>query len=73
MQCDLTLFLQTGDRGKILIVSLYVDDLVFTSNDESMFVKFKNFMKLQFEMTDLGKNEIFSRGRDFTNSGRHLY
>ena len=28
--CDHTLFLQTGDGGKILIVSLYVDNLIFT-------------------------------------------
>ena len=43
--CDHTLFIQTGDGGKILIVSLYVDNLIFTGNDESMFVKFKNSMK----------------------------
>ena len=37
---------QTGDGDKILIVSLYVDDLIFTGIDESLFVKFKNSMKL---------------------------
>jgi hypothetical protein len=42
-----------------LIVSLYVDDLIFTGNDESMFVKFKNSMKLEFDMTDLGKMKYF--------------
>ncbi|WJZ87437.1 hypothetical protein VitviT2T_006816 [Vitis vinifera] len=45
--------------GKILIVSLYVDDLIFIGNDESMFVKFKNSMKLEFDMTDLGKMKYF--------------
>ena len=39
--CEHTLFTKIGDGGKILIVSLYVDDLIFTCNDESMFVKFK--------------------------------
>ena len=38
---DHTLFIQTRDGGKILIVSLYDDDLIFTGNDESMFIKFK--------------------------------
>ncbi|RVW41754.1 Retrovirus-related Pol polyprotein from transposon TNT 1-94 [Vitis vinifera] len=57
--CDHTLFIKTGDGGKILIVSLYVDDLIFTGNDESMFVKFKNSMKLEFDMTDLGKMKYF--------------
>uniref|UniRef100_A0A2N9FH80 Integrase catalytic domain-containing protein n=1 Tax=Fagus sylvatica TaxID=28930 RepID=A0A2N9FH80_FAGSY len=57
--CEHTLFIKTGDGGKILIVSLYVDDLIFTGNDESMFVKFKNSMKLEFDMTDLGKMKYF--------------
>ena len=57
--CEHTLFTKTGDGGKILIVSLYVDDLFFTCNDESMFVKFKNSMKLEFDMIDLGKMKYF--------------
>jgi hypothetical protein len=57
--CEHTLFIKTGNGGKILIVSLYVDDLIFTGNDESMFVKFKNSMKLEFDMTDLGKMKYF--------------
>ena len=57
--CEHTLFIKTGDGGKILIVSLYVDDLIFTGNDESMFVKFKNSMKLEFDMTDLEKMKYF--------------
>ena len=57
--CERTLFIKRGDGGKILIVSLYIDDLIFTGNDESMFVKFKNSMKLEFDMTDLGKMKYF--------------
>ena len=57
--CEHTLFIKRGDGGKILIVSLYVDDLIFTGNDVSMFVKFKNSMKLEFDMTDLGKMKYF--------------
>ena len=56
---DHTLFIQIGDGGKILIVNLYVDELILTDNDESMFVKFKNSMKLEFEMTNLEKMKYF--------------
>ncbi|KAG5223030.1 Retrovirus-related polyprotein from transposon [Salix suchowensis] len=41
-------------RGNILIVCLYVDDLIYTGNDECMFTKFKQSMMNEFEMTDLG-------------------
>jgi hypothetical protein len=53
------LFTKTAKGGKILIVSLYVDDLIFTKNDESMFVEFKRSMMLEFDMTDLGKMRYF--------------
>ncbi|KAK6144980.1 hypothetical protein DH2020_021800 [Rehmannia glutinosa] len=54
-----TLFIKTRKEGKILIVSLYVDDLIFTGNDELMFTEFKNSMKHEFDMTDLGKMRYF--------------
>ena len=49
-----TLFTKTNKRGKILIVSLYVDDLIFTGNDELIFAEFKNSMLREFDMTHLG-------------------
>ncbi|CAL9005605.1 unnamed protein product, partial [Prunus brigantina] len=54
-----TLFIKTNKGGKILIVSLYVDDLIFTGNDELMFVEFKNSMLREFDMTDLGRMRFF--------------
>lgn len=36
-----TLYIKTGDRGKMLIVCLYVDDLIFTRNGTVMFKKIK--------------------------------
>ena len=43
-KCDYehTLFIKTRKEGKVLIVSLYVDDLIFTGNDVLMFIEFKN-------------------------------
>jgi hypothetical protein len=54
-----TLFIKIGPEGKILIVCLYVDDLIFTGNDLEMFEKFKKSMKIEFEMTDLGLMHYF--------------
>ena len=54
-----TLFIKTGKGGKILIVCLYVDDLIFTGNDEIMFAEFKKSMMLEFDMTELGKMRYF--------------
>eukprot|EP00253_Pinus_taeda_P003882 PITA_03882 len=48
-----TLYIKEND-DKILIVVLYVDDLVFTSNDSSLITDFKAVMKSEFEMNDLG-------------------
>jgi len=40
-------------------VCLYVDDLIFTGNDEGMFKEFKESMMHEFKMTDLGKMKYF--------------
>ena len=38
----------------ILIVCLYMDDLIFTGSNPSMFEEFKRVMTKEFEMTDIG-------------------
>ena len=53
-----TLFIKQKE-GKILIVSIYVDDLLFTSDDEELLDEFKHSMKEEFDMTDLGKMRYF--------------
>ena len=50
-----TLFTKRSKEGKILIVSVYVDDLIYTGDDEKMMSSFKFSMMRVFEMTDLGK------------------
>lgn len=54
-----TLFVKVEGKGKILIVSLYVDDLIFTGNDCVMIENFKKSMMHKFEMTDLGEMKYF--------------
>lgn len=53
-----TLFIKRKG-GKILIVSIYVDDLLFTGDDEELLAEFKQSMKREFDMTDLGRMRYF--------------
>jgi hypothetical protein len=54
-----TLFVKYDDKRNWLIVSLYVDDLIFTGNHSGMFQRFKQSMMKTFDMTDLGKMRHF--------------
>ena len=54
-----TLFTKCNKEGKILIVSVYVDDLIYTGDDAEMMNDFKCSMMQVFEMTDLGKMRYF--------------
>jgi hypothetical protein len=47
------------EKGRFFIVSVYVDDLIYTGNDEHMMRSFKMSMKEKFAMTDLGKMKYF--------------
>ncbi|GKA00600.1 retrovirus-related pol polyprotein from transposon TNT 1-94 [Tanacetum coccineum] len=54
-----TLFVKAREVGKILIVCIYVDDLIFTRNDQKIIIEFKASMMQEFDMTDLGKMRYF--------------
>lgn len=54
-----TLFIKSEEGGRYLVVSLYVNDLLFTGNDEATFERFKNSMKQEYDMSDLGKMKYF--------------
>jgi len=45
--------------GKILIVVLYLYDLIFIGSDDLLIVDFKEIMKKEFEMIDLGLLKYF--------------
>jgi len=51
---EYALYIKTFDNEDILIVCLYVDDLIFTGSNPSLFEEFKKVMSYEFEMTDLG-------------------
>lgn len=54
-----TLFVKNESGGKLLIVSWYMDDLIYTENDVTMFETFKHSIKGKFSMTDLGNMRYF--------------
>ena len=54
-----TFFIKTINKGTILIVSIYVDDLIYTSDDDVMMSKFKESMLREFDMSDLGGMRFF--------------
>ena len=53
-----TLYIK-ATNGNVLIVALYVDDLIFICNDKALIGEFKEVMKNEFEMTDLGLLKYF--------------
>jgi len=54
-----TLYIKDNSEGSFMVVSLYVDDLIFTGNDVKMLNEFKYSMMAEFEMTDLGELHHF--------------
>lgn len=58
-QNEETLFLKSNKHGDILMVSVYVDDLIYTGDNMSMMEEFKRSMQREFDMTDLGKMRYF--------------
>jgi hypothetical protein len=54
-----TLYVKSTSQGSFMVVSLYVDDLIFTGNDLELLNGFKLSMMKEFEMTDLGKLHHF--------------
>ena len=53
-----TLYIK-AENGNMLVVVLYVDNLIFTSNDKALIGEFKEAMKNEFEMTNLGLLKYF--------------
>lgn len=67
-----TLSIKYENNGKLLIVCLYVDDLIYTGNDRSMFDRFKESMMKEFDMSDLGLMHYFL-GIEVVQSTRGIF
>ena len=68
---DSALFLRRIDKGTILLL-LYVDDMIITSDDLNSIQELKDFLNQQFEMKDLGHLSYFL-GLEITYSTDGLY
>ncbi|KAI5312594.1 hypothetical protein L3X38_041767 [Prunus dulcis] len=51
---EATLYIRSDNEGGLIIVSIYVDDIVYTGNSERMLAEFKREMMQRYEMSDLG-------------------
>ncbi|KAK2981393.1 hypothetical protein RJ640_009964 [Escallonia rubra] len=54
-----TLYIKTQGNTETLVVSLYVDDLIYIGNSETMIQEFKENMMKTFEMSDLDLMHYF--------------
>ncbi|GJV65890.1 putative ribonuclease H-like domain-containing protein [Tanacetum coccineum] len=55
---DKTLFIKK-DKGDILLVQVYVDDIIFGSTKKSLFDEFEGLMHKRFQMSSMGELTFF--------------
>ncbi|GJU20746.1 putative ribonuclease H-like domain-containing protein [Tanacetum coccineum] len=55
---DKTLFIK-NDKGDILLVQVYVDDIIFRSTNKSLCVEFEQIMHKRFQMSSTGELTFF--------------
>ena len=55
---DTTLF-RKAEKGKLLIVQIYIDDIIFGATSKRMCKDFSELMKGEFEMSMMGELNLF--------------
>ena len=69
---EATLYVKTSEDSGILIVSLYVDDIVYTGSCPKLLEEFKNDMMQHYEMSDLGLLYHFL-GMGVLQTDKHIF
>ncbi|CAL9021001.1 unnamed protein product, partial [Prunus brigantina] len=54
-----TLYVKNNQQGDVVIVCVYVDDLIITSNNMRLIAEFREALASQFEMIDMGLMSYF--------------
>ena len=54
-----TFYIKSNSNSDLIVVCLYVNDLIFIGNYQQKFEDFRETMKQQFEMTNLGLISYF--------------
>lgn len=54
IQSEATLYNKSMEENDILIVSIYVDDILYTRSNQEMLDEFKEHKKKKYDMADLG-------------------
>ena len=58
-QSDHTLFVKHSTKGRIVIITVYVDDIILTGDHVEKIGKLKSFLSHEFEIKDLGNLKYF--------------
>ncbi|KAI5343667.1 hypothetical protein L3X38_011543 [Prunus dulcis] len=69
---EATLYVKTSEDSGILVVSLYVDDIVYTGSCPKLLEEFKNDMMQHYEMSDLGLLYHFL-GMGVLQTDKHIF
>jgi hypothetical protein len=59
-------------QGNILLIEVYVDDIIFGSDDDRLSQKFAKDMQNEFEMSLLGPTYFCRFRADILSPGRHI-
>ena len=62
------------DKGSMIIIEVYVDDIIFRSDDDRLSQQFAKDMQSEFEMSSLGELYFFLglRSRSYTMESSFL-
>jgi hypothetical protein len=71
---EATLYTRSDCEGNLIIVSIYVDDIVYTGSSERLLSEFKREMMQRYEMSDLGLlHHFFGMGILQTDQGVFIH
>ena len=71
-QTDHTMFHRRSPEGKLVVLIVYVDDIIISSDDNEEIARLKKKLALEFELKDLGPLKYFL-GMEFARSKEGIF